>query len=179
MLELKTNWKQPWQEKGIRILRILVGIIGLAIPLHAVIALLSGNDDFLDIFFNDSVFLFVLFCIFFVLITGYLSAWIPMLITYFFPETYEISKESGLLRIVCNKKEKLCVRMADIDKVTFVRRVLGNYARIPLGSAYGDEMAVDYRIQRPNGRYRKKRYTMNLRWFRDEDRYRLNAYMRI
>ena len=178
MLELKTNWKQPWQEKGSRVLRILVGIIGLAIPLHIVIALLLGNDDFFDALFDGNVFLLVFICFFLVLITGYISAWIPMLITYFYPETYEISKESGLLRIVCNKKEKLCVRIADIDRVAFVRRVLGRYARVPLGSVYGDEMDIYYRIQRPNGRFRKKCYTMDFRWFRDEDRSRLYAYMR-
>lgn len=47
-----------------------------------------------------------------VAVTGYITCWIPMLITYYYPETYEVRKESGHLRIMCNKKEKLSVGVA-------------------------------------------------------------------
>ena len=98
-----------------------------------------------------------------------------MLITYFCPETYEISKESGHLRITCNKKEKLSVDITDIFGVTFIRTVLGS-TQILVGNPNGDQMVVDYRIN-AGGRLKKKRYTMELRWLKDEDRIRLRMFL--
>lgn len=172
ILVLKTNWKQPWQEKGHRFLRIVVGILGILIPLQLLLSTLLGKDSL----FEDEIPRLSLLCIMIIFVTGYISCWIPMLITYFYPETFEISKESGRLRIMCNKKEKLNVSIADIRGVTFIRKVLGS-AQIPIGNAYGDEMMLDYQITNSGGRSRRKRYIMELRWFKDVDRLRLRRFL--
>lgn len=171
ILVLKTNWKQPWQEKGHRFLRIVVGFLGILIPLQLLISTLLGHDSL----FEDEIPRLVILCIVVIFVTGYISCWIPMLITYFCPETYEISKESGHLRITCNKKEKLSVDITDIFGVTFIRTVLGS-TQILVGNPNGDQMVVDYRIN-AGGRLKKKRYTMELRWLKDEDRIRLRMFL--
>lgn len=171
ILVLKTNWKQPWQEKGHRFLRTVVGILGILIPLQLLISTLLGKDSL----FEDEIPRLILLCILIIIVTGYISCWIPMLITYFYPENYEISKESGRLRIMCNKKEKLSVGITDISGVTFMRTVLGS-SHILIGNPYGDQMILDYRIN-TGGRSKKKRYTMELRWLTDEDRIRLRRYL--
>lgn len=179
---LKTNWKQPWTRRIVRVISFTLGIGGVLIPLAIIIttfvSLLSGKgnpheDNGMKV--SDVVIMNSLF----ILATCFVCQWIPMLVKFLFPVTYEVKDDSGNLYINRNGKNILRASRAEITNVQFITNVAKTSAgtEIARGSSFGDTLLIDYNVLRTNGRKKARQFKMQLTWLEDFDRLRLNQFI--
>ena len=179
---IKTNWKLPWSRKIFRLVSYTIGLFGVLIPLtilvYTLVSIVSGKGNPYDengMTVSDVVIL-NLFCI---LAVSVICGWIPMLFKYFFPITYEIRDDSGILKINRNGKDVFSASRNEITNVQFITNVVKTSAgtEITRGSQFGDILQIDYYVLRTNGRKKTKQFKMNLAWFNESDRLYLRQFI--
>ena len=182
VLVIKTNWKLPWTRKAVRIANYTIGLGGVLMPLvsliYTLVSIVSGKGNPYaenGMTVSDVVLLNIL-CI---LAVAFMCGWIPMLIKYLFPITYEVRDDSGILKIYRNGKDVFSASKQEITNVQFITTVAKTSAgtEVTRGSQFGDTLLIDYYFLRSNGRKKAKQFKMNLAWFEEIDRLYLRRFI--
>jgi hypothetical protein len=182
ILVIRTNWKQPWSRKIVRVISYTMGLFGVLIPLailiYALVSIVSGKGNPYDdngMTVSDVVLLNII-CI---IAVAFLCGWVPMLIKYMFPITYEVRDDSGILKINRNGKDVFRASKREITNVQFITNVAKTSAgtEVTRGSQFGDTLQIDYYILRSNGKKKTKQFKMNLAWLEDTDRFSLRSFV--
>lgn len=182
ILVIRTNWKQPWSRKIVRVISYTMGLFGVLIPLailiYALVSIVSGKGNPYDdngMTVSDVVLLNII-CI---IAVAFLCGWVPMLIKYMFPITYEVRDDSGILKIYRNGKDVFRASKREIINVQFITNVAKTSAgtEVTRGSQFGDTLQIDYYILRSNGKKKTKQFKMNLAWLEDTDRFSLRSFV--
>ena len=176
-LIIKTNWKQPWTRKSLRVLSYLFGAAGVLMPLailiRMLISALTGKGS------TNAVSDVVILLFFIILGTCFLCWWPQTLVKYLFPITYEWKDEAGVLSVSKNGKTLLKAGRADITDVHFITHVVRTSAgtEVSRGSSLGDTLQIDYSVLRRSGRKASKQFKMSLAWIEDIDKVRLRQFI--
>lgn len=181
ILVLKTNWKQLWQRKIVRLCSYVFGIPGVLIMLAGIIETLASTTSKPEtgngMKESEALIIFPI-CI---LILCFLCGWVSMLIKRLFPITYtfEAKADSGKLCIRRNGKIILCADKDNITSVQFVTNITrtATGAELTKGSSQGDTLLVDYTVNLSNGKKKNKKFKMMLSWLEETDRVRLKSFL--
>lgn len=126
VLMIKTNWKQPWSRKVVRVVSYSLGLFGVLIPLailvYTLVSIVSGKGNPYEEN-GMSVIDIVILNIFCILAVSLVCGWIPMLFKYLFPITYEVKNDSGNLIVNRNGKNIFSAGRNEITNVQFITNV--------------------------------------------------------